>query len=327
MNSRAGDAAIGMMDGAYFTSRRDILDFFNTLLLMNLTKIEQTASGAVACQLFDYMFPGSVAMKRVNWEAKSDFQFIENYKILQMSFTKNHVQKHVDVDRLVRAKYQDNLEFCQWLKAFYEHKAPIFREDYDPILKRSLGKGGRNLDDIFLPKNKKDCKTKGELASRACKPRIGDRSINLPLRKTAQRKGRSSVGAMSIKTKQHKEAGILVSKTNISSIIAEADVMKKNMDLKKRNAELELTLSGVENERDFYFDKLRGIEVMLQVHDEKGKDSNPQEVIDRIYKVLYATVEENVVVTDDGELIEDEQQENIAPDDDEMLDDSLLMDE
>ena len=101
------------MDAAYFTGRRELLDFFNELLQLNLTKIEQTASGAVACQLCDYIFPGSVPMNRVNWEAKSDYEYIQNYKLLQVAFTKNRVQRHIDVDKLIRAKYQDNLEFCQ----------------------------------------------------------------------------------------------------------------------------------------------------------------------------------------------------------------------
>lgn len=60
----------GMMDTAYFVGRGELLDFFNDLLGTRLSKIEQTASGAVACQLTEYVFPGSIPMSRVNWEAK-----------------------------------------------------------------------------------------------------------------------------------------------------------------------------------------------------------------------------------------------------------------
>eukprot|EP00585_Thalassiosira_rotula_P009215 CAMPEP_0196157922 /NCGR_PEP_ID=MMETSP0910-20130528/44902_1 /TAXON_ID=49265 /ORGANISM="Thalassiosira rotula, Strain GSO102" /LENGTH=137 /DNA_ID=CAMNT_0041422697 /DNA_START=56 /DNA_END=466 /DNA_ORIENTATION=- len=134
--SHATDSAIGMMDGAYFTSRNDILNFLNDLLDLNLTKIEQTASGAVACQLTEYIFPGSVPMSKVNWAARTQPEYIDNYKLLQKAFNKYKVQRYVDVDKLIRAKYQDNLEFCQWLKAFFDQTAPMMRggrEGYDPV--------------------------------------------------------------------------------------------------------------------------------------------------------------------------------------------------
>ena len=70
MSSRTADAAVGMMDSAYFVGRQQLLSFFNDLLDLNLSKIEQTATGAIACQLTEYIFPGSVPMARVNWEAK-----------------------------------------------------------------------------------------------------------------------------------------------------------------------------------------------------------------------------------------------------------------
>lgn len=54
------------------------------------------------------------------------------------------------------------------------------------------------------------------------------------------------------------------------------------------------------------FPQLRGIEVMLQVHEEKGEDSDPEQLINRIYKVLYAKLEDDIVVTDEGELLENE---------------------
>lgn len=85
----------GMMDAAYFIGRRELLDFFNTLLELNLAKIEDTASGAVACQMTEMIFPGSIPMSRVNWEARSDYEFVQNYKLLQNAFNKHNVQRYV----------------------------------------------------------------------------------------------------------------------------------------------------------------------------------------------------------------------------------------
>ena len=65
-----------MMDTAYFVGRGELLEFFNELLGLRLSKIEQTASGAVACQLTEYVFPGSIPMSRVNWEASECMLFL-----------------------------------------------------------------------------------------------------------------------------------------------------------------------------------------------------------------------------------------------------------
>lgn len=84
-----------MMDSAYFVGRKELLDFFNELLHLNLSKIEETASGAIACQLTDLIFPGSLPISRINWGARSDYEFVQNYKLLQQAFSQNRVQRHV----------------------------------------------------------------------------------------------------------------------------------------------------------------------------------------------------------------------------------------
>jgi len=315
-----------MMDGAYFTSRKEILDFFNSLLSMNLSKIEQTASGAVACQLMDYMFPGSIPMKRINWEAKSDFQFIENYKLLQAAFTKKKVQKMVDVDRLIRGKYQDNLEHCQWLKAFFEHASSDSREDYDALARRQMGKGGKNLDAMFLPRGMNmKAGGRGRVASSSAPTSTGAGSSSTRSRSSVKSHSRAS----SVTSKSRSMAGKSTSKPTtplrdknsrpsakqtISGAAAKKvqqlesenqELAERNSELKKKNAEAELILENIEKERDFYFEKLRGIEVMLQVHEEEGEASDAEALIQRTFKVLYAKIEDNILVTDDGELLED----------------------
>lgn len=322
-----------MMDGAYFTSRKEILDFFNTLLDMNLTKIEQTASGAVACQLFDYIFPGAVPMKRVNWHAHSDFQFIENYKILQMAMNKTNVRKHVDVDKLIRAKYQDNLEFCQWLKAFYEQAAPAARDDYNPLQRRLIGRGGsKNLDGIFLPNKKISSSVTSSSAPRrrpslSASPsrRTSSASVSSGNSNAAPLRSSASNGPnipKTFTTKPRTPMSSAPSNKRTVELEAERDeLIRKNDILKRKNAETDLILENIEKERDFYFDKLRGIEVMLQVHEEKPDSKDPEALIQRIFKVLYAKIEDNIVVTDDGELLENMVEDGAG---DDLLNDTVM---
>lgn len=43
------------------------------------------------------------------FKAKSEYEFINNYKLLQQSFLKLGVYKNIDIEKLVKCKYQDNL--------------------------------------------------------------------------------------------------------------------------------------------------------------------------------------------------------------------------
>ena len=109
-----------MMDKAYFVGKQVLIQWLNELLNLRITKIEECATAAVYCGVMDCLFPGTFQFSRVKWQAKHEHEFVENYKILQSSFDKNGVKRHIDVAKLIKARYQDNLEFCQWLKAFFD---------------------------------------------------------------------------------------------------------------------------------------------------------------------------------------------------------------
>ena len=75
-------------------------------------------------------------------------------------------------------------------------------------------------------------------------------------------------------------------------------------ELNAQVLEKNLTIEGLEKERDFYFGKLRNVELMLQVQQDKNfEGSDLDGIVENIFKVLYATADEDVNLDDDGEVM------------------------
>merc|ERR550519_2508022 len=90
------------------------------------------------------LFPGSIQIKKVKFNTKQEHEYINNFKVLQASFKKMSVDKIVPVDRLVKGKFQDNFEFLQWFKKFFD--ANYGGQDYDALAMRGgeeVGSGGK----------------------------------------------------------------------------------------------------------------------------------------------------------------------------------------
>ena len=91
------DQSIGIMEGAFFVPATELLHWINTMLELDVQKVQQLGTGAVYCQLLDMMYPGKITMSRVNWRAKNEWEFIQNLKILQGSFEKCQIKKHIEI--------------------------------------------------------------------------------------------------------------------------------------------------------------------------------------------------------------------------------------
>lgn len=250
-------------------SRGDLVDWVNERLAMDYKKVENLCSGAAYCQFMDQLFPGSVNMKKVKFDAKNDYQYIENFKLLQASFRKKAVDKVIPVERLCKGRFQDNFEFAQWFKKFYD--ANFNGDDgYDPSARRK-GAGGP-------PSAKKKTTASARAApSSSSRPK--------PARSPVASSG---YGPSSSPTR--------TSPTRSSGSSA------KTKELEKRCTELQLVIDGLEKERDFYFAKLRDIEVLCQ-----QPEVETMSIVQEITRVLYATEEGFEVPTDD--LAEDGHEE------------------
>ena len=264
-----------MMDSAYFTSRSQLLTWLNNLLSLSLSKIEETCTGAVACQLAHMMFPGSVNVKKVKFNARMEHEYLQNYKILQTAFNRNNISKSVEVSKLVRGKYQDNLEFMQWFKAFFEQQASAgnkFTENYDASAVRSGGSGGNGGGG---GKRVRSRKGKGGTD----RSKVPEDAVNF---KGASEDTACATLKPSKNTSKSAMAMAVSEPSDESSVIAslrsEISSLKSSLDLLKSSNH------GLTLERDFYFAKLRDVEVMAEGW---GDGEGMRKVKEGVFGVLY----------------------------------------
>ncbi|XP_053192568.1 microtubule-associated protein RP/EB family member 3-like isoform X1 [Scomber japonicus] len=251
-------------------SRHDMLAWVNDSLQLTYTKIEQLGSGAAYCQFMDMLFPGCILMKKVKFNAKLEHEYIHNFKVLQAAFKRMNVDKIIPVERLVKGKFQDNFEFLQWFKKFFD--ANYDGKEYDPLQQRQ-GQDGTppppSQGEPILHKPKRPIRS-GPMRTSPTVPKTvptPQRQVNVPAPRRSAPVTRNG---------------------------GDAELMELNQQL----LDLKLTVDGLEKERDFYFGKLRDIELICQ---DGGDETNP--VINKIMEVLYAT-EDGFAPPDDEEIDE-----------------------
>jgi len=114
-------------------SRTDLLAWLNNLLQINYTEVEQCGTGAAYCQIIDSVY-GDLPMTRVKMNAKREYEYLVNYKVLQNVFKAKKIDKPIPVEKLTKCKMQDNLDFLQWIKNFWD--ANYGGQGYDPVERR-----------------------------------------------------------------------------------------------------------------------------------------------------------------------------------------------
>ncbi|KAA1139113.1 hypothetical protein PGTUg99_036140 [Puccinia graminis f. sp. tritici] len=115
------------------TSRAELIAWVNDLLQFNYTKIEQCGSGAAYAQIIDSIYQ-DVPLARIKMNANQEYEYLNNFKVIQAAFKKHQIDKPVPVTALIKCKMQDNLEFLQWLKKYWDMHYP--GGQYDAVARR-----------------------------------------------------------------------------------------------------------------------------------------------------------------------------------------------
>jgi microtubule-associated protein, RP/EB family len=185
-------------------------------------------------------------MARVKFNANTEYAYLENFKILSNTFRKHAIDRPIPVESLVKCKMQDNLEFLQWSKRYWDQYYP--GGDYDALARRK-GAGAASAPSLPPARSAGSAASSGAGARRpvAAAPRAGSRA------------GGSMGGASAA--------------------------------LQQKNAELMETVQGLERERDFYFSKLRDIELLIQqaMEAEPSLEEDEGSLLKQIQTILYST--------------------------------------
>lgn len=259
-------------------SRHEIIGWINQTLCTNLNKIEELCTGSAYCQFMDMLFPGSVSLKKVKIDAKLEHEFISNFKILQGTMKRVSIEKTIPVEKLVKGRFQDNFEFVQWFKKFFD--ANWDGKDYDPLAAREglplCANEGKQSSGIAKP-----------AAVAAARPAVARVAAPVPVKQAAPAPVKPVAAAAPAKPVAHlaKASNGHATNGNASSAVVH-EIQQENLRLVAEVNEFKATLDGLEKERDFYFGKLRDIEVLCQEYE---SDNLP--IVKKILDILYATAD------------------------------------
>ncbi|KAF2708854.1 iron reductase domain protein [Pleomassaria siparia CBS 279.74] len=199
---------------------------------------------AALCQVFDSIFY-DVPMARVKFNANTEYAYLQNFKILQNIFAKHQIDRPIPVESLVKCKMQDNLEFLQFTKRYWDQYFP--GHDYDPVSRRK-GQAGLASTSAPAPRAAASTARRAPAASNSAAPRT----------RTPLAAGGGAASAA----------------------------------LREENTVLKETVAGLERERDFYFSKLRDIELLIQQSTEIDPELEKEGgLLAQIQTILYSTEE------------------------------------
>ncbi|ODV77642.1 uncharacterized protein CANTADRAFT_55471 [Suhomyces tanzawaensis NRRL Y-17324] len=214
-------------------SRSDLLAWLNSTLELKYNRIEECGKGAAFCQLMDCIY-GGVPMAKVKFDATTEYDYRQNWKILQAAFTKHSVTKVIDVERLIKCRLQDNLELLQWFKRQWTENKGV-NDNYDARARRKGGASAGN----GVPNARPAAVTRASVS--------GSRSSSTSSSTPTSR--RTTISSTPIMAQLNKE---------LSEAMSEVGQLNEELQ------EYKLSAETLETERNFYFNKLREIEILVQ---------------------------------------------------------------
>lgn len=204
---------------------------------------------------------------------------------------------------MTKLKFQDNFDFVVWIKRWWESQGGS-RRTYDPVGRRSgnVSQQPAQITTNVIKKKPQTVASQASVASTSMASSISTQTTNfkapLPIRKTL-----SSCSS---------GESVIINKAHISKLPPiTKPILNLSNNVKTELDTLRQSVTELQQERDFYFGKLREIELLLQ---ESGVNSynndSALQLIQSIEQVLYATSEgfETLLCDNDVAMVDEDRE-------------------
>lgn len=227
-------------------------------------------------------YPGKITLSRVNFGATLEHEVASNLKLFQESLNKIGCTRAIDVNKLAKCKYLDSLELCQWVRAFIGERAMKVMEgseptvgEYNPLERREaairkragrLGVPGNDLKSVI----RRETIGPNSMGTRrdtvVSTSRGGSKADSSADRSTDSYKPsrdkppKGASASAVVSSRKNSMSGTSRQRTSGTGSGSSAIVNKNTA----REKELLAMCATLQKERDFYFNKLRRIEIYTQ---------------------------------------------------------------
>jgi len=227
--------------------RLELLAWLNDFAETDYPKIEKCSDGVGYAQIFDAIHPNSVALHKLNFNVKYEEDNIRNLKLVDDCLKKLKINKIVPINRLAKGKFQDNIEFLQWCYGYAQKHAPNVPSHYSGYQRR--------VDSITRQNAHRAHKV--EMA-----PHLQPNKRIDPALKMIESKVRSSSLHNQIPPNGEREKLNEQRQAQLQDLVSslESELTHQLLGYKLLIEDIE----QIEEERNFYFNKLKSIENLCE---------------------------------------------------------------
>lgn len=271
-----------------------MLNWVNDSLQAEYKKIEELSNGAAYGQFMDLLFPGTVQLKKVKFRTNLEHEYIQNFKHVQAAFKKVGCDKEIPVNRLIKSRFQDNFEFLQWFKKFFDMN--YGGHEYNALEARGnipLGSGASSLGPT---KTTASSSHHSHHVTATARPASGRQTFTINTTHNPTGAAISNSNNQTINNSNPSPSAVTTTTKVRLTQNGSSLGFDSSARLKYENeiTTLKQTIEGIERERDFYYGKLRDLELLCQTSkDEDNVDKK------KVLDILYAT-EDGFAVPDEG---------------------------